>query len=168
MLPNAKEIADQELTLCHSDHGALLRERLERVTWIAASSKRVTKSPSPFSWCVTGTREPIYASWRRPSTEAVVAELGHTGSKLIIKFDQESPRKARAATIASGRCEQALLEHSHHLIVLCSNGVDERGIKEVEYQVRVLMSGLHPRFGMDLGISAHILPVRDGVCIGAH
>ena len=97
---------------------------------------------------------------------AQVAELGHTGSKLM--FDQESPRKARAATIPSGRCEQALLEHFLHLIVLCSNGVDERGIKEVEYQVRVLMSGLHPRFGMDLGISAHILPVRDGVCIGAH
>ena len=37
MLPNAKEIADQELTLCHSDHGALLRERLGRVTSTLAS-----------------------------------------------------------------------------------------------------------------------------------
>ena len=88
---------------------------------------------------------------------AFIGEVGHSGGKLIIKCDHESPIKALFTKIAIGRKEQTILENSP-VRSSGSDGVIERAIKEVEYQIRTMKSALDRRIGTDIGISAQVSP----------
>ena len=88
---------------------------------------------------------------------AFVEEIGLTGSKIIIKCDQESPIKALAVGIVKARDSPTVIEHSP-VRSSGSNGIVERAIKEVEYQIRTMKSALDKRLGTNLGITANVLP----------
>ena len=82
---------------------------------------------------------------------ASIKELGHEGSKIILKSDQESPIKAvidRVMTVP---------EHSP-VRSSGSNGIIERGIKEVEARVSCMKSALDERIGSDLSAKSNVLP----------
>ena len=89
---------------------------------------------------------------------AFLKELGHVNNKIIIKTDQESPIRAVAEKIAESRGEgQTILEHSP-VRSSGSNGIIERGIKEVEYQIRCMKSALDERLGISINAGSNILP----------
>ena len=77
---------------------------------------------------------------------AFIDEAGYKESQLVISCDQGSPVKALAAKIASMRSEQTILEHSP-VRSSGSNGAVERGIKEVEFQIRWMKKRTRPETG---------------------
>lgn len=64
---------------------------------------------------------------------AFVSELGYSGSKLIIKTDQESSVRALAMRVAAERHDSRTLLESSPVRSSGSNGMIERGVKEFEY-----------------------------------
>ena len=89
---------------------------------------------------------------------AFLTELGHTGNKVIIKTDQESPVRAVAAKIAAERQEGRTILENSPVKSSGSNGVIERGVKEFEYQVRTMKSALDQRLGIKVKGDSNILP----------
>ena len=74
-------------------------------------------------------------------------EIGHT-SNVIMKCDQESSIKAVVDKVAERREGQTVMEHSP-VRSSGSNGIIERGIKDVEYQIRCMKSALDDRIRTD-------------------
>ena len=87
---------------------------------------------------------------------AFMKEIGHT-SKVIMKCDQESSIKAVVDKVAERREGQTVMEHSP-VRSSGSNGIIERGIKDVEYQIRCMKSALDDRICTDLSIDSNVLP----------
>ena len=84
-------------------------------------------------------------------------ELGYHENNVVVRSDQESPMRAVAEKLAKERGEaQTILEHSR-VRSSGSNGVVERAIKEVEYQVRTMKSALHQSVKTDIGAESNIL-----------
>ena len=90
-------------------------------------------------------------------TLAFLKELGHVGTKVIIKCDQESSIKAVADKVSGERIGQTIQEHSP-VRSSGSNGIVERGVKEVEYQIRSMKDALDAKIGTNLGITSKVLP----------
>lgn len=89
---------------------------------------------------------------------AFMAELGHTGSKLMIKSDQESRVRVVAAKIATGRLDGGTLLENSLVKSSGSNGVIERGVQEFEYQLRTMKSALDHRLGIKVAADSNVLP----------
>ena len=83
-------------------------------------------------------------------------EIGLTGD-VIMKCDQESSIKAVVDKVSEKREGRTIFEHSP-VRSSGSNGVIERGIKDVEYQIRSMKSALDNRLGTDLPMTSNILP----------
>ena len=88
---------------------------------------------------------------------AFIKELGHEGSKIIVKSDQESPIKAVIDKVMQLREGATVPEHSP-VRSSGSNGIIERAIKEVEARVRCMKSALDERLGSDLSAKSNVLP----------
>ena len=73
-----------------------------------------------------------------------IRRLGY--KRMILKTDQEPALVALANAVISQREEETILEHSQ-VAESASNGVIEKGVQQLEEQVRVLKLGLQQRIG---------------------
>ena len=89
---------------------------------------------------------------------AFLQQIGLDNAKVIVRSDQEAPIKAVVQAVIKARGDAVTIPEHSPVGSSGSNGVIERGVKEVEGQIRTLKSALDARIGRDLSGSAHILP----------
>ena len=87
---------------------------------------------------------------------AFIRELGYDGKKLVLKSDQESSVNAVLVRVAQKREGETFLEHSP-LRSSGSNGIIERGIKDVQRHIRSMKSAIDERINTDLSGSSNVL-----------
>ena len=87
-------------------------------------------------------------------TLANIRRLGY--KRLSPKTDQEPALVALASAVIAERPEETLLEHSK-VAESASNGVIEKGVQQVEEQIRVLKLGLQDRIGASIPTKAAIM-----------
>ena len=144
---------DRELPELHMDY-CFMGKVDERTQPILVLRERSTRMTCSFLTKEKGTADEYVA--RR--VLAFIKELGHESSRLIIKSDQESSVRAVADAVARARGDvPTLLEHSP-VRASGSNGVVERGIKEIEGQVRAMKSALDEPAGCDVRSTSNVLP----------
>ena len=81
---------------------------------------------------------------------AFIKELGYDSAKLIIKSDQESSVKAVIDAVIRARGDAPTIPEHSPVRSSGSNGVIERGIKEMQGQVRAMKSALDARLQLDV------------------
>ena len=91
-------------------------------------------------------------------TMAFIKELGYAAAKMIIKSDQESAIQSVVAKVIAQRTDQPTIPEHSPVRSSRSNGIIERGIKEVENQVRTMKSALDARLGSEIRASSNVLP----------
>ena len=89
---------------------------------------------------------------------AFIKELGYESTKLIIKSDQESSVKAVIDAVIRARGNSPTMPEHSPVRSSGSNGIIERGIKEVQGQLRAMKSALDARLGSDIRGTSNILP----------
>jgi len=89
---------------------------------------------------------------------AFIKELGYMGMKLTIKSDQESSINSVVLKIIHARSDQVTLQEHSPVRSSGSNGIIERAIKEVEYQIRCMKSMLDERVDTDIRGTSKVLP----------
>ena len=87
---------------------------------------------------------------------AFIRELGYDGKKLVLKSDQESSVNAVLVRVAQKREGETFLEHSP-VRSSGSNGIIERGIKDVQGQIRSMKFAIDERISTDLSGSSKVL-----------
>ena len=89
---------------------------------------------------------------------AFIKELGYESAKLVLKSDQESSVKAVIDKVTKARGDAPTLPEHSPVRSSGSNGVIERGIKEVQGQLRAMKSALDTRLTSDIRGTSNILP----------
>ena len=73
---------------------------------------------------------------------AFIKELSYSGTKIIIKSDQESSIQAVVNKIMQTRADQPTINEYSPLKSSGNNGIIERTVNEVENQIRAMKSAL--------------------------
>ena len=87
---------------------------------------------------------------------AFIRELGYDGKKFVLKSYQESSVNAVLVRVAQRREGETFLEHSP-VRSSGSNGIIERGIKDVQGQIRYMKSAIDERINTNVSGSSNVL-----------
>ena len=89
---------------------------------------------------------------------AFIKELGYESTKIVLKSDKESSVKSVIDAVIRARRDTPTMPEYSPVRSSESNGVIERGIKEVQGQLRAMKSALDARVGVDIRGTSNILP----------
>ena len=89
---------------------------------------------------------------------AFIEELGYESAKIVLKSDQESSVKSVIDAVIRARRDAQTMPDYSPVRSSGSNGVIERGIKEVQGQLRAMKSALDTRVGVDIRGTSNIFP----------
>ena len=95
------------------------------------------------------------------TTKRIIAftkELGYESARITLKSDQESSVKAVIDAVIRARGDAPTMPEHSPVRSSGSNGIIERGIKEVQGQLRAMKSALDARVEVDIRGSSNILP----------
>ena len=81
---------------------------------------------------------------------AFIKELGYELAKIVLKSDQESSVKSVIDAVIRARRDAPTMPEYSTVRSFGSNGVIERGMKEVQGQLRAMKSALDARVGVDI------------------
>ena len=79
-----------------------------------------------------------------------IKELGYESAKIVLKSDQESSVKSVIDAVIRAKRDAPTMPEYSPVRSSGSNGVIERGIKEVQGQLRAMKSALDTRVGVDI------------------
>ena len=89
---------------------------------------------------------------------AFIKEVGYESTKIVLKSDQESSVKSVIDAVTRARRDAPTMPEYSPVRSSWSNGVIERGIKEVQGQLRAMKSALDTRVGVDIRSTSNFLP----------
>ena len=89
---------------------------------------------------------------------AFIKELGYESAKIVLKSNQESSVKSVIDAVSRARRDAPTMPEYSPVRSSGSNGVIERGIKEVQGQLRAMKSALDTRVGEYIRGTSNILP----------
>ena len=89
---------------------------------------------------------------------AFIEELGYELGKIVLKSDQESSVKSVIDAVIRARRDAPTMPEYSPVRSSGSNGVIERGIKEVQGQLSAMKSALDTRVRVDIRGTSNILP----------
>ena len=89
---------------------------------------------------------------------AFIKELGFESAKIVLKSDQESSVKSVIDAVIRARRDTPTMPEYSPVRSSGSNGVIERGIKEVQRQLKAMKRALDARVGVDISCTSNTLP----------
>ena len=93
---------------------------------------------------------------------AFIQELGYESAKIVLKSDRESSVKSVIDAVIRARRDAPTMPGYSPVRSSGSNGVIERGIKEVQGQLRVMKSALDTRVGVGIrGTSNNMRRIKE-------